>query len=173
MQAINWTLRILGLIFLILFQVLVLSKLNVSIYVHPYVYPMFLILLPFDTPRWLNLIVAFLVGLTIDMFTNTYGMHAAASVFIAFARPRMIKVFTPITGYEGVNAPSISELGIIWYTFFTATMILLHHTVYFMISIFWTQNFSFVLLEILMSTLFSTLLIVILAFLFANRKRRL
>lgn len=172
MQAINWILRLIGLLFLILFQVLVLNKLNVSTYVHPYVYPMFLILLPFDTPRWLNLVAAFMIGMTLDMFNNTVGMHAAACVFIAFVRPRLIKFYTPITGYEGVTSPSISELGIIWFTFFTVTMILLHHLVYFLIQVFWLKDLQFVLLKVIVSTGVSTLLIVILAFLFAKRKSR-
>ncbi|MBP8917810.1 MAG: hypothetical protein KBG70_13775, partial [Chitinophagales bacterium] len=64
MQTINWILRFLGLIFLILFQVLVLNKLNVSTYIHPYIYPMFIILLPFETPKWLLLPLAFFAGLS-------------------------------------------------------------------------------------------------------------
>lgn len=81
-------------------SVLVLNKLNVSVYIHPYVYPMFLILLPFETPKWIMLPLAFAVGITIDMFNNTAGMHAAACVFIAYARPWLIKAYTPITAMK-------------------------------------------------------------------------
>lgn len=172
MQAINWILRFAGLIFLIMFQVLVLNKLNVSTYVHPYVYPMFLLLLPFDTPKWMILPLAFLIGLTIDMFNNTYGMHAAACVLMVFVRPRLIKFYTPITGYESVNAPSISQLGVIWFAIFTLTMIFIHHLVYFMLQVFWLHDIGFLFSKVLLSTAVSTLLIIILAFLFAKRKSR-
>lgn len=172
MQAVNWILRFAGLVFLIMFQVLVLNKLNVSTYVHPYVYPMFIILLPFETPRWMILPLAFLVGFTIDMFNNTPGMHAAACVFIAYFRPQLIKFYTPITGYESVTAPSISQLGVIWFTMFTATTILFHHLVYFLLQVFSIHDLGFLLLRVASSTLVSTLLIVILAFLFAKRKVR-
>ena len=170
MQAINWILRLVGLIFLILFQVLVLNKLNVSTYIHPYVYPMFIILLPFETPRWLILPLAFAVGFSIDMFNNTAGMHAAACVFIAFARPWLIKRYTPITGYEIVNAPSLSELGVVWFALFTLTVIFIHHSIYYFLQVFWMNDVGYLLLKIFLSTLVSTLLIVIFAFLFAKRK---
>ena len=142
MQAINWILRLVGLIFLILFQVLVLNKLNVSTYIHPYVYPMFI----------------------------TAGMHAAACVFIAFARPWLIKRYTPITGYENVNAPSLSELGVVWFALFTLTVIFIHHSIYYFLQVFWMNDVGYLLLKIFLSTLVSTLLIVIFAFLFAKRK---
>lgn len=172
MQVINWILRVVGLVFLIMFQVLVLNNLNLNTYVHPYVYPMFIILLPFDTPRWMLLVVAYLVGFTIDMFVTTPGMHAAACVFIAYFRPQLIKFYTPITGYESVTSPSISELGVIWFTMFTATTILLHHAVYFLIQLFSINDLGFLMIRIGLSTVVSTLLIVILAFLFAKRKVR-
>lgn len=170
MQIINWILRFTGLIFLILFQVLVLNDLDINAYVHPYVYLMFIILLPFDTPRWLMLPLAFLVGITIDMFSNTAGMHAAACVFIAYLRPWLIKSFTPVTGYENITGPSLSELGFIWFSLFTLTITFIHHCIYFLLQVFWMKDIGFLSLKIIFSTLVSTLLMVILAFLFAKRK---
>lgn len=172
MQIINWILRIIGLVFLILFQVLVLNELNVNTYLHPYVYPMFIILLPFSTPKWILLPLAFLIGLSIDMFMNTGGMHAAACVFIAFIRPGLIKTYTPVTGYENIVKPSISELGVLWFTLFTATIILVHHAVYFLLQVWWMKDIGYLLLKIFFSALISTLLIVIFAFLFSTRRSR-
>ncbi len=172
MQIINWILRFIGLIFLILFQVLVLNKLNVSTYIHPYVYPMFIILLPFGIPKWVLLPLAFLAGISIDMFSNTGGMHAAACVFIAFIRPGLIKAYTPVTGYESITKPSISELGVLWFALFTATIILIHHTIYYLLQVWWMKDIGYLLLKIFLSASISTLLIVIFAFLFSRRKVR-
>ncbi|HMU70478.1 MAG TPA: hypothetical protein PKC38_10725, partial [Chitinophagales bacterium] len=66
----------------------------------------------------------------------------------------------------------ISELGVIWFTMFTATTILLHHAVYFLIQLFSINDLGFLMIRIGLSTVVSTLLIVILAFLFAKRKVR-
>jgi len=173
MQTINWILRFAGLLFLLMFQVLVLNKLNINTYIHPYVYPMFLLLLPFAMPRWATLPLGFIVGLLVDMFNNTPGMHAAACVLMVFVQPRIVKFFTPITGYENVESPSISQLGLIWFTLFTVCNILIHHTMYYLLQVFWLKDIGFLVLKILFSTLVSTALIIILAFLFAQRKKRI
>lgn len=173
MPVINWVIRFFALGLLILFQVLVLNALNVSPYIHPYVYPMFLLAVPFDTPRWIYLPLAFGVGLLIDMFTNTPGMHAAACVFIAYIRPWVIKIFTPVTGYENVNLPSIGELGFVWFLLFTVTLIFIHHLVYYLLFIFSNSHYiGYAVLNAITSTIVSTLLIVILAYLFTPRKAK-
>ncbi len=131
---------------------------------------MFLIMLPFDTPKWVFLPLAFLVGLTIDIFTNTGGMHAAACVLIAFTRPSFIRIFTPVTSYEGISAPSIAQLGFVWYLLFTLTLIFVHHAIYFCIQIFWMKDPFFLLSKIFISTAVSTLLIIILTYLFTSKR---
>ena len=70
----------------VLVQVLVMNNIQISGLIIPYVYILFILLMPFETPKWLLLINAFLLGLSIDFFSHTLGMHAAASVFIAWIR---------------------------------------------------------------------------------------
>ncbi len=118
------------------------------------------------------MIIAFAIGITIDMFSNTPGMHAAASVTIAYVRPVFVKIYTPVTGYENVTSPSITELGFIWYLLFTLTLIFLHHLIYFMILIFWAHQLGDLFIKILLSTFVSTLLIIILAYLFSGRRSK-
>lgn len=170
MQVINWIARILGLILLIAFQVLVLNNLEVGIYVHPYIYIMFLMTLPFDTPQWLTLIFAMLLGLVIDMFNNTPGMHMAACVLLAFVRPAVLKAVTPVTGYENIENPSIFKLGAAWFLIYSLIMVFIHHTAYFFIEIFSFRHLRFTLLNIGLSAVFSTVLILVFAFLFTPRK---
>jgi len=78
------TRNILRMFILILFQVFVLNNIQVSGYINPYMYVLFILLLPFETPRWLLLISGFAIGISIDLFANTPGMHASATVFMAF-----------------------------------------------------------------------------------------
>jgi len=88
-------------IFLVLFQVLVLNNIQFLGYINPYVYILFVLALPVQTPRWFTLFLAFCLGLTIDTFSNTMGMHAFAAVMVAFLRNGTIKLFTAIE--EGNN----------------------------------------------------------------------
>ena len=84
---------------LVLVQVLILNNIQISGYLNPYVYVLFVLLLPFETPNWLLLVVAFLLGLSIDLFSQTPGIHAFATVFMAFFRPFILNVLSPRDGY--------------------------------------------------------------------------
>ncbi|MFN3939504.1 MAG: hypothetical protein ACK4IY_02880, partial [Chitinophagales bacterium] len=160
----------LGLILLVAFQVLVLNNLQVGLFIHPYIYFMFLMTLPFATPQWVSMLLAAAIGLVIDMFNNTPGMHMAACVFIAFIRPAILKALTPVTGYENVENPSIVKLGAAWFFIYTIVMVLIHHAAYFFIEIFSLKHLRFTLFNIALSSIFSTILILVFAFLFTPRK---
>lgn len=172
MQVIDWILKLIGLAFLLAFQILVLNNLELGKYLHPYVYPMFIFMLPITTPRWLTMMIAFAIGLLVDMFNNTPGMHAAACVVIAFARPEILKLLTPPTGYEAVISPGVKHLSIAWFAVFSVIMIFLHHTVYFFVEILSFKHLGYTLLTILCSGIISTVLILILTFLFTSKKEK-
>ena len=88
-------------IFLILVQVWVLNHVQWNGYINPYIYVLFVLLLPLETPSWLVMVLAFVSGATMDMFSNTGGIHAAASVFTAFARPGESVLLSP--GYASYD----------------------------------------------------------------------
>ena len=84
-------------IFLLAFQVLVLSQINLGgkpfSYISIFIYPLFLMFLPFTTPTWLMMLIGFIYGYIIDTFLNTLGMHAATCVFMAYIRSILIRFF--------------------------------------------------------------------------------
>ena len=86
-------------ILLILFQIIILNNIQFSGYVNPYVYIMFILMLPSLTPSWLLLLTAFLTGLIIDLFSGSPGMHAGATVLAAFSRPLVLRLIAPRDGY--------------------------------------------------------------------------
>ena len=74
-------------IVLLALQILILNNIKLGGYINPYIYILFIMLLPFEIPGWLLLILGFLTGLTMDAFAGTLGMHSTATLFIAFLRP--------------------------------------------------------------------------------------
>jgi rod shape-determining protein MreD len=109
-------------------------------------------------PRWLLLVLAFILGLTIDFFSNTLGMHAFATVFIAFFRGGVIKLFTNIE--EGNNpTPSFHTFGVSAYIKYVVVMVLIHHTTLFMLEAFSFAHFWVLSVKILLSSLVTILLI--------------
>jgi hypothetical protein len=127
-------------------------------------------MLPFETPKWLLLLSAFALGITIDMFYDTAGMHATATVCMAYVRPGVLKLFSPREGYEVGTQPTIYYLGIPWFLSYSGILIVLHHLVLFYIEIFRFSEFFSTFLRVLLSSIFTLLLVVISQYLF-NRKK--
>ena len=72
---------------LVLIQILLLNNIQISGHIVPYFYILFILLMPFETPGWMLLFAGFALGLSVDMFGQTLGMHTSATVFMAFLRP--------------------------------------------------------------------------------------
>jgi len=145
-------------ILLVLFQVLVLNNIQFLGYINPYLYILFILALPVQMPRWFLLILAFILGLTIDIFSNTIGMHAFATVFVAFFRNGIIKLFTNIE--EGNNpTPSFHTFGVSSYVKYVVVIVLIHHSTLFILEAFSFAHFWIMLPKILLSSLVTIMLI--------------
>ena len=81
---------------LVLIQVLALNNIQFLGFLNPYIYILFILSLPVKLPNWITLLLAFVLGLTIDAFSNTMGMHAFATVLVAFLRGGIINLFISI-----------------------------------------------------------------------------
>jgi len=150
--------NILNFILLVLFQVLVLNNIQFLGYINPYLYILFIISLPVRTPRWFTLILAFAAGLSVDMFSNTMGMHAFSAVFIAFLRNGIINLFTSLE--EGNNpTPSFHTFGVSAYIKYTILMVLIYHAVLFSLESFSLYNIWIVSTKALLSSLVTFMLI--------------
>src|ERR1051326_4039262 len=114
-------------LFLVLFQVLILNHIQLSGYLNPFLYVLFILMLPFQTPDWLVLILSFLIGISIDMFSDTGGMHAAAAVFMGFIRKPILKIISPREGHDANMQPTVQQFGFNWFFSYAGILILLHH----------------------------------------------
>jgi rod shape-determining protein MreD len=74
---------------------LLFSNITFSPYICPFVYPLFILLLPFSTPQWLLMLLGFSTGLVLDFFLGPLGFHAASCLLIAYLRPYLISIITP------------------------------------------------------------------------------
>ncbi len=150
------------LIALVLIQLLVCNNIQFSGYVNPYVYLLFILILPVDTRPWLLLSVAFLLGFVIDIFSGTFGLHAFASTFAAFVRPGVLGLIAPHDGYESSSSElSIGSYGFSWFLIYSSIIIFLHHFVLFFLEVFRLTNFLNTFLRVIFSSLFSLLFILL------------
>jgi len=148
--------NIIRFLVLLLIQVLLLDNILINAYLNPYFYVLFIILMPFETPRWLLLVTAFFLGISVDLFTNTLGMHAAATVFMAFLRPWVLSIFAPRDGYEPDTFPRVFYYGFNWFLRYSLVMVFLHHIALFYIEVFHFQDFLSTFLRVIFSTILTT-----------------
>ena len=132
--------QLLRFVFIVLLQVLIFKRLSFSMgganYMTVLIYPVFIFLLPHKTPHALLVFLGFVLGLTIDVFYDSPGIHASAAVFTAFVRPLVLSMFEPRGGYNLNLSPSKKEMGINNFTFYAATLLVVHLLFYFIIEAF-------------------------------------
>ncbi|HOK51105.1 MAG TPA: rod shape-determining protein MreD [Bacteroidales bacterium] len=156
-------------IILVLLQIFIFSQIQFSNLINPYFYVLFVLLLPFDMPRSAMLLMAFFLGLTIDLFSNTLGMHAAACTWMAFTRPAVLKWISPREDYEADTLPTVHYYGLRWFVGYTLVMVFLHHFALFFIEMFRWSDFFATLARVFLSTLFTSFLIVVSQFFFFRK----
>ena len=145
----------------VLFQVLVMDNVLINGYMIPYVYLLFILLMPFETPRWLQLLAGFGLGFTLDLFSHTLGMHTAATVLAAFARSYMLDLLAPRDGYEPDSFPRIHYYGFYWFLKYTLVIVFIHHFALFYLEVFQLKEFLSTLLRVILSSLLSASTIVL------------
>lgn len=148
-------------IFLVLLQVLVLNNIQMGGYINPYFYVLFILMLPFETANWLLLILAFALGICIDTFSSTMGMHTSAILLMAFLRPAVLKLIAPRDGYDTNQSPSIQDFDFRWFTIYVSILVFAHHFVLFFVEAFRFSDFFFTFTKVILSSILTILLIFI------------
>ena len=151
---------------LVLLQVLIVKNINLGRYFIFFPYVLFILLLPFNTSKPLVLLFSFILGLCIDVFYNTQGMHASACVLMAFARGGVLQLLSPREGYEESLKPTISYMGSAWFISYSVMLILIHHFLLFYLEAFTFHEFFRTLLRVIGSTLATFSFVYMLQFLF-------
>ena len=148
-------------IILILLQVLLFNNIQFSGFINPYVYVMFILLLPVEISPWLLLLISFFTGLIIDFFSGTPGLHASATVLAGFVRPYVLRLISPRDGYEPGVIPSMEIYGFRWFLFYTAIIVLTHHFALFYLEVFRFTDFLRTILRVVLSSIFSIIFILL------------
>jgi len=163
----NNALRFIGLVLL---QVLVLQSIKFDwrwlSYLNIFIYPLFLILLPLRTPPTLQLLLGFVLGLTLDAFYNSLGIHASACVFLAFMRPRVLRWIQPAARYNTNHSPTPKRMGYNWFLRYLSIMLGFHLLFYFSVEAFTFAYLGQILLKTVASFPLSFIFMLILVAIF-------
>ncbi|MDT0645755.1 rod shape-determining protein MreD [Zunongwangia sp. F260] len=158
--------RFFGLIFL---QVLVLNNINFLGYINPYLYFLFVLLYPFNSNRSLFLLLSFLLGISIDIFEDSGGIHAAACLVAAYIRPNFLRFSFGISYDHQTLRLSATPFGArLSYIFL---MVVIHHFILFSLEMFSFNHILLILEKTLYSSLFTIILIFLSLALFSKKYR--
>lgn len=157
----------------ILVQVYVLDRIHLHQMLTPYLYFLFIIWLPFRMGRTQQMLIAFVLGFTMDSFRHHPGFHTAACVMIAYIRPFFINLLIPQEGADNnYQEPSFKSMGgIVPYMIFIAVLTFIHHGWLFLLEAWQFGNIWYFLVKTVLSTLLSLLLIIITEVLFTRQQK--
>lgn len=154
---------------LVFVQVILFNHINFYGYINPYPYILFIALFPIKNNRMAIIALSFLLGLSVDFFLDTGGIHAAACVLIAYIRPVILKFcFGTIYEHQTIKFESLdfgSKL-----TYF-ALLSLIHHFILFSLEIFNISKIILVLQKTLFSSIFTILMCLLITTIFTRKSK--
>ncbi|MEM1319301.1 MAG: rod shape-determining protein MreD [Bacteroidota bacterium] len=164
------TLRFLGLVFL---QVLVLKRFSLGWenfnYFNIFLYPLFIMLLPLRIPHSLLVGLGFVLGIGIDIFYDSPGVHASAGVFTAFIRPFVLSFMEPRGGYNVNHTPTKARFGLSWFLIYSSVLMFAHLFFYFSVEAFTFYYIGDIFLRTVSSFFISMIFIIMYQFIFDPR----
>ena len=163
------TIRFLVLVFMQVFLLKNITFYNLST---PYLYILFILLLPFEVPNILLFVLSFLLGLPIDAFYDPPGLHAAACVVLALVRIMFISITVQKDGFDNEPEPTLSIMGFRWFFTYALVLTLFHHFFLLNLEVFSFSEIQYTLSRVVLSSIFTVFLMLISGLLFFRRKER-
>ncbi|TCC87057.1 rod shape-determining protein MreD [Pedobacter frigiditerrae] len=154
------------LLFVQIFLLRNLSFYNLST---PFVYVLFILVLPFRIPNLLLFLIAFGTGLTMDAFYDTMGVHTSACVALAFVRILFISVSLNRDAIDDPE-PSLGNMGFKWFSIYAVLCIFVHHLVLFFLEAFKLSELAYTFGRSLLSVVFTMFTVLLVEAIFHNRK---
>ena len=148
-------------VLLLLAQIIVFNSLQFTTLNYTMVYPLLLLMMPFNIGPITGMALGFGFGLIIDYFSNTFGLHASACIVIMYLRPSILKLISPKNGYDPISIPSLRDMGPAWFLYYAGIMLFIHHLWFFLFEYFSLSNFFWIILKTIISVFFSLIFMVI------------
>lgn len=168
MSSTNYFINIFRFIALVLAQVLLCNNIGFLGFINPMIYILFIYWYPIKQNRAIFILIAFLLGFTIDIFSDTLAFHTAATLSIAYVRPSIMRfcfgVNFEFQSFKIASVPWIQKI-----TFLTF-LIVIHHSVFFAFEVFSFANFLLILKKVIIVSLASLVLCALFSSLFSVKK---
>ena len=152
--------QFLWFVVMLVIQALLLNNIHLFGCSTPLLYVYVILMARRDFPRWGLLLFGFLLGLGVDMFSNTPGVGACSMTLLAFVQPMLMKLFLPRDSADDFQ-PGIPSLGLMKFVYFSFISIFLYSLVFFTLEMFNFFNWTLWALSVGGSTLLTLLLVIV------------
>lgn len=164
--------NILRFLVMLALQVLIFNHVHLFGFINPSVYLLALFLLPLDIPRSAEFAIAFAAGFVVDIFQLTYGIHASACMFFILLRPYLMHAMNVNKKKNDTEVPMPGKKDFRWMLFYTLLLTLCHQIITTFLEVFSFRQFLYTLFVIAANTLFTTLLILCIEYIFIPVKKQ-
>ena len=154
------------------YQVLILKNIVLFNTAFCFLYVAYLFFLPVESNTMFLMLVGFLMGIAIDAFYDSLGLHAFACVAVMYIRNYWLSAITPQGGYDSNDTPSIASHGMQWFLVYTIPLVFLHHAILFYMEAGGFGMFWFTLWKVITSTIFTAVVTLIVQYLFPSGRYR-
>lgn len=151
-------------------QVLFLKNMVIFGSIFCFLYVLYILLLPLEMKVIPLLLISFALGIGVDLFYDTMGIHTSSLLVVGFVRERWIKVLTPTGGYDDDLQPTFLNMGFGWFLTYSLPIILAHHFLFFLIESWGTDLFIPVVQKTVYSAIFVFIISIIVQLLFYRRR---
>ncbi len=141
------------------FQIIILNHIGLHQLFNPFAYVFFILLIPPTLPSSMVIFISFCMGLTIDFFSSTGGIHALASTSIGYLRPHWLKFIVPRSGYDDDKLNAIQELDITRFFTYSGVLVLAHHFILFFVESLKFSELGWILTKTILSSFLSLMFI--------------
>ncbi len=136
-----------------------------------FLYVAFILLLPIETNSMILMLVAFVLGIGVDVFYDSLGLHAFSLVLVAYLRNYWLGTITPQGGYDAGEGPTLAVNGLQWFMVYALPLVFVHHFVLFFTEAGGFGIFWFTMLKVITSLVFTMGVILFLQYFSFERRR--
>jgi hypothetical protein len=171
MNNFRTVLQVFGFLIHLLVQVMLFKNMELGSSAFCFMYLGFLLMMPLERDILSLMLIGFVMGIAVDVFYDSLGIHAAASVFTMYVRKYWSASITPQGGYDAGALPSVHMDGLQWWVVYALPLVFVHHLAMFFLEAWGVHLFWYTMKKVVLSTLYTFIVLLIIQFLFYKKGR--
>lgn len=156
---------------MLVIQLLICNYVNISPFIYIYIIPIIILFLPYKFKSFVIMPIAFVIGLTIDVFgSGIPGMNAAALTAMAALRPFFLSLVINEKNVNKNDSPTPMEIGIWNYLIYTILSFFIFFAIYVLLDNMSFKPLLFNTLRVVIGTVINAILATVIGIVIQDRR---